>query len=71
MDAISYLDAWSSSNSTAASLFAGLYQADAGLGGPPSLETCIILGLGVLIGSVVMVGGLSASRGTRFAVKPS
>lgn len=58
MDAITYFDAWSSSNSTAASLFTGLYQADAGLGGPPSLENCIILGLGVLIGSVVMVGSV-------------
>lgn len=33
-----------------------LLAADPGLWAPPSLETCLILGLGVFLGSVVMVG---------------
>lgn len=55
MEYVQYIHMLPSGINSTVSLLAAMYQADPVLGGPPSLETLIILGLGVLVGSVVMV----------------
>jgi hypothetical protein len=55
MEYVQYIHMLPSGINSTVSLLAAMYQTDPVLGGPPSLQTLIILGLGVLVGSVVMV----------------